>query len=658
MNRYRLTTALSAALLAGTLGAAGPADAQAPPGVRVDLKVLVVTDGGPNTTAIADQLRTDGIPFDTVDLNRADRPVLRADLLADTAGPQLRAKYQAVVLPNSNPFTDPAEAAALFAYERQFGIRQVDAYLWPTPAVGLNYPAYSGQLDGTVGAATAAGLAGPFRYLRGAVPFEDNDPARWETYGFLSQPMTADFTPLVTTTSPDGSTPGVLVGELRADNREQLVMTFSANSAQQQFRLLAPGIVNWMTRGTHLGHHRNYLSVHVDDVLVGDNRWHVAGNCTPGEDCRNGETTTDIRMTPADVQRAVQWQADKNFTLDMVYNAAGSAEAEQNTPGGVDPLTAELTARKDAFRWTNHTYTHAFLGCAQDVGVVPWRCATNPDGSTRWTPEAAIRTEITTNRDWATRRGFPLDPAELVTGEHSGLKVLPQQPDHNPNLGPAVDGTGIGWLAADNSRMPEQIRVGAAYTVPRHPLNIFFNVATAAEEVDEYNWIYTSRALGGSGICDDNPATTTCITPLDPATGWTSMIVPQETRMALSRVLGNDPRPHFVHQSNLAEDRLLYPVLDGVLDTYRSLLNDNTPIVCERMSANGAALKRQAAWRSAAAGVTAYIRDGVVTVEAPAGVQVPLTVPEGSHTAGNAFGEPYAGERSAWITGGAVVTVP
>src|SRR4051794_18741986 len=48
MKRYGLTAALVSALLVGGVAAAGPA-AAAPAGVRVDLRVLVVTDGGPST---------------------------------------------------------------------------------------------------------------------------------------------------------------------------------------------------------------------------------------------------------------------------------------------------------------------------------------------------------------------------------------------------------------------------------------------------------------------------------------------------------------------------------------------------------------------------------------------------------------------------------
>ena len=114
----------------------------------------------------------------------------------------------------------------------------------------------------------------------------------------------------------------------------------------------------------------------------------------------------------------------------------------------------------------------------------------------------------------------------------------------------------------DASREPAQRGVGSALGVPRHPINIFYNVANPDEEVSEYNWIYTSVADGGSGICTANPETTTCIAPLDPATGFTGHIVPEQVRIMLGYVLTNDPRPFYVHQSNLAESGLLYPVLD------------------------------------------------------------------------------------------------
>ncbi|MFE3073041.1 hypothetical protein [Streptomyces sp. NPDC059247] len=657
MKRIVSTTLLATgALLAGLVLPTSTAGAVEPL-PRVDLRVLVVTDGGPATQAIAAELQTAGTPYTEIDLNRADRPVIDAAYLADSVGGRARAKFQAVVLPNDNPFpANSSEMAALVAYEQAYDIPQVDAYTYARPEAGLQYPVYggySGSLDGVQAQVTTAGRNGPFGYLAGAVPFEDNSPTVGESYAYLSTPVAgADFTPYVEATIPGTTKKGSLVGEYQHDGRRELVVTFVYNRYQQQFRLLARGIVEWMTDGVHLGASRNYFAVHIDDVLAADDRWNSTLNCTPGDvDCTDPNAVPDpIRMTPADVDAAVTWQNTRGFTLDLAYNAAGSVDHREEN-NGADPLADRLVTQRNQFRWINHTYTHAFLGCEQDTSVVPWRCATLPNGSVKWVSRAAVSDEIALNRVWGQSAGLPLENGELVTGEHSGLRVLPQQPTDNPNLGLALGDNGITWLASDNSRDPGQRQVGSATTVPRYPMNIFYNAGRAAEQVDEYNWIYTSRAQGGSGICEDNPATTTCLpAPLDPATGYTNHIVPLERQIALGHVLANDPKPHFIHQSNLAEDRIAYPVLDGVLDSYQSLFATSTPVVNLRMKDIGGELKRRTAWQTAvsAGQITAYRIGGAVTVQGPTGLAVPATMPAGTLRAGTAFGEAYAGTRSGW----------
>lgn len=659
MKRTIRTALLTAGALIAALGipsTAAHADAAAP---RIDLRVLVVSDGGPATEAIAAELDTAGTPYTEIDLTRPDRPVIDADYLADTVDGRERAKFQAVVLPNDNPFpANSAEMAALVAYERAYDVPQVDAYTYARPEAGLQYPVhggYSGSVDGVQAEVTDAGRAGPFGYLDGPVPFEDNSPTVGESYAYLSTPVAgADFTPYVQAPIPGTTEQGSLVGEYRHDGRRELVVTFVYNRHQQQFRLLARGIVQWMTGGVHLGSSRNYFAVHVDDVLAADDRWNSELNCTPGDvDCTDPDAVPDpIRMTPADVDRAVAWQREHGFTLDLAYNGAGSVDHREDGDG-TDPLADRFLAERNEFRWINHTYTHAFLGCEQDTTVVPWRCATHADGSTKWVSRNDISDEIALNRVWGQTSGLPLDNGELVTGEHSGLRVLPQQPADNPNLAPALADNGVTWLASDNSREPDQRRVAPATTVPRYPMNIFYNAGRAAEQVDEYNWIYTSRAQGGSGICEDNPATTTCLpAPLDTATGYAEHIVPLERRIALGHVLANDPKPHFIHQSNLAEDRIAYPVLDGVLDAYAALFAENTPVVNPRMKDIGVELQRRAAWRAAVRDgqVTAHRIGGTVTVEGPAGVAVPATMPEGTTRSGSVFGGAYAGGRSGWTS--------
>ncbi|MFI5977549.1 hypothetical protein [Streptomyces sp. NPDC051452] len=657
MKRTIRTTALTVGALVGALGLqAGPAqaDTTAP---RIDLRVLVVSDGGPATDAIAAELAAAGTPYTEIDLTNSDRPTIDAAFLADTVDGRPRARFQAVVLPDDNPFaTGSAEMAALSAYEQTYAVPQVDAYTYARPQAGLQVPSsggYSGSIDGVRAQVTAAGKAGPFGYLDGAVPFEDNSPTAGESYAYLSSPAPgADFTPYVQAPIPGTTTQGSLIGEYRHEGRRELVVTFVYNQYQQQFRLLARGIVEWMTGGVHLGASRNYFAVHVDDVFAADDRWDTRLDCTPGDvDCAGAAgTPSPIRMTPADVDYATAWQDSHDFTLDLVYNGSGSVDQREDNDG-VDLLADKLIADRDRFRWVNHTYTHAFLGCEQNVTVVPWTCQTNADGSTKWVDRATIDHEIATNRAWGQAAGLPLQTDELVTGEHSGLRILPQQPQDNPYLAPALADDGVKWLASDNSRDPAQRRVGPATTVSRYPMNVFYNAGHATEQVDEYNWLYTSRAQGGSGICEDNPATTTCLpAPLDTATGYGDYIVPLETRTALGHVLSNDPKPHFIHQSNLAEDRLAYPVLSGVLDGYDALFADNTPVVNLRMKDIGTELQRRAAWKSAltAGQVTAYRIGDTVAVQAPDGTAVTATLPGGTTLGGNAFGSAYAGEVSGW----------
>ncbi|MEE1755165.1 hypothetical protein [Streptomyces sp. SP18CS02] len=653
----RTAGALVAAALVAAAVPAGPA-AAAEPAPRVDLTVLVVDDGGGAVGAIASELKGSGVPHRTVRLDDPGRPVIDAAFLSDTLDGRPRAKYQGVVLPDEAPSgMGPAERAALAAYEKTFAVPQVDAYTWAHPGVGLDYTSEggrSGVLDGVETAVTAEGRTGIFRYLDGPLTFEDNAPDVSESYGYAGRPR-AGFTSFLDVPA-DGGGRASLIGEYAHDGRRELVVTFAYNQYQRQFRALARGIVEWLTQGVHLGQTRNYFSVHVDDVLAPDARWDTVRNCTPGDfDCvgGDGEGTAPIRMTAADAQYAAAWQRSSGFTLDMVYNA-GAGEEWKAENGGSDPLTTQLLADRAQYRWVNHTYTHPFLGCVQDTSAVPWRCARDAAGGTLWMSRAEIAAQIRDNHAWAVSKGVSVDRAELVTGEHSGLRTLPQQPTDNPNLAGALADNGVKWIASDNSREPQQRAVGAASTVPRHPMNVYYNVGTAAEMADEYNWIYTDTADGGSGVCATNPASTCLDEPLDTATGYATHIVPQEARIALGHIVANDPRPHYVHQSNLAEERILYPVLDRILADYRALFADNTPLVNPRHRDAGTELARRAAWDKALADgkVTAYRIGNTVTVKAPSGVSAPLTAPEGTRkrlllgTA--AFGTAYAGARSAW----------
>ncbi|MGC4937303.1 fibronectin type III domain-containing protein [Kribbella sp. DT2] len=656
--RRTVVTAVTAvlALLIGLVVAAPSATAAGEP--RIDLRVLVLTDGSEWVGAIAAELDSAGVPSTQVDLRSGTRPAITAAYLSDTVASVPRAKFQAVVLPNEAPTQlTAAELTALHTYEAAFGVRQVDASTWAHPGVGLNYaenPGYVGTLDGITATATTAGKAEAFKSLDGPVGFENLDPAVLESDGFIARPLPdnaaagTSYRMLVSAPMPGVTEQGSLVGVYTHEGREELVITFTYNVYQQQFQWIASGIISWMTRGIHLGYERNYFSVQVDDVFLEDLRWSSTANCTPGDVCPPGTPMNEpIKMTPTDVDVLKTWQTTNGMPLDLAFNAEGAVPS--------DPLTTSLLTNKASFRWLNHTWSHLYLGCVQDFSVIPWVCQT-AGGQIQYEPQTVLNNEIGQNQTWATTNAVTIDPGELVTGEHSGLKSSPQMAVDNPNLAPALTARGIDYVASDASREPAQRAIGSTLTVPRYPMNIFYNVAKAAEEVDEYNWIYTSRANGGSGICEDNPATSTCITPLDVNTGFASYIVPIEIQNATRHLLGNDPRPHYAHQSNITEDRILYPVLDGVLSRYDTAFANNAPLLHPTTRESGVLLRQADLWKTARNSVTAYVVGNTVTVQnTGSAATVPVTMPEGTltltsgGTTGPAFGTAYAGERSSQV---------
>ncbi|MGW3109429.1 hypothetical protein [Streptomyces sp. NPDC001100] len=143
-HRWRAGASVLAAAGLLVLGLRAPAvSAAGEP--RTDLAVLVVDNGDGPVEAVAAQLKSEGVPYTTVNLNDSGRPTIDAAFLGDTVDGTPRARFQGVVLPNEAPFgAGSAEQTALEAYETTYGIPQVDAYTWAHPEVGLDYAAYSG----------------------------------------------------------------------------------------------------------------------------------------------------------------------------------------------------------------------------------------------------------------------------------------------------------------------------------------------------------------------------------------------------------------------------------------------------------------------------------------------------------------------------------
>ena len=133
MFRMRMALLVLITLLVALVGP-GPAAAAGTP--RIDLRVLVLTDGSAWVEGIRQQLDAEGVPSTVVNLADPARPAITPDFLSgQLADGTPHAKFDGVVVPGSGVSAD--EQTVLADFEAQFGIRQVDAFTFPSAAVGL-----------------------------------------------------------------------------------------------------------------------------------------------------------------------------------------------------------------------------------------------------------------------------------------------------------------------------------------------------------------------------------------------------------------------------------------------------------------------------------------------------------------------------------------
>ena len=398
----RLALGLAAALVAGGLAAATPAvtaAAASPP--TLNLKVLLIGEGSSDVTTAAWQsaLTSEGVPYTLVTASGSS-PNETVNLPALSSG--TTGNYNGVVIADSP--TDYASGAlsALDSYESSFGVRQIDGYMFPSPALGIT-EATGGALDGTTGTLTSAGLAA-FPQLKGPVPFDTG------TFGYSSTVNAgAPYTPFLTNAAGHplaGVYQHPSTGDPQAGVSE-LALNFDYNSTQLQWLLLSPGLINWVTQDTHLGLYRNYFGQDVDDNFISDNEWSSEYQCTPAATdppdytCPPAEqgvaagsapgVPADVQMSAADVDYVVNWEQQTGIRLNLAFNGIGACtadtaadESDANCTGSVtdngvtytDPgqvvdsgypddagLVNELLKDQADFNWIIHTWSHLFLGC-------------------------------------------------------------------------------------------------------------------------------------------------------------------------------------------------------------------------------------------------------------------------------------------------------
>jgi hypothetical protein len=547
-------------------------------GRRIDLRVLLLGADGQEPAFLAWEgaLQREGVPYHAMVPRLGHPPIDARTLRAGTT----RARYQAVIVAAGGlPAFDGARYVSALTADEWAALADFEHDFGIRRITAFAYPSALYRLTTPRHSGPTSGLAGKLTAAGRAVfdELRGDVPVDPHAYGHLAEPADPSFTTLVE--GPEGS---ALVGVLtHADGREEMVCTVDGNAAMIHVQLLRHGMLRWVTRGVYVGHQRHYLALQVDDVFLSDDSWDPASART---------MPVEIRMRRADVEAAARWSRERGVRLDMTFNGHGAQRC--------DDLTAALLEHAAQFGWINHTFSHLDLD-----EVDP----------------ATLRSEIRRNAEFARGAGLTIDETELVSGNHSGLC--------NRELPLALAETGVRWIAADNSRDPVQRTIGWARTVPRHPTNMYFNVCTRDAQLDEYHHLFLAR------IGRDRTVATA--TRLAPATTW-SRFLDLEAETMLGHILANDPRPHYVHQSNLAGDRMLYDLVDAALDRHRALFS--VAVVQPTLAEAGAELARQAAWQAALDGrhVTAFLQDGRAHLRSTQPVRVPVT------------GAVNASERSGW----------
>jgi hypothetical protein len=237
----------------------------------------------------------------------------------------------------------------------------------------------------------------------------------------------------------------------------------------------------------------------------------------------------------------------------------------------------------------------------------------------------------------------PLLDAAFAGTQNGGIKYFgsdASKPYPNPADGAFPTGAAPASQYATGSTFSD----AGATAIPRYPTNIYYNVSTNAQEVDEYQTLYDSPT------CVPVPNVTTCNPAGTPFPIGT--IVASIDSGMFQHMMGNDPRPHYFHQTNLMSqtaggapsqgDGLFYETVNPLLTQYHQYFASNAPIEQPTTAQIGTLLTEQAGWAAAnASQVSGSIQGNVVTVtNNGSAIELPLT--------GTNIGSAYAGSTSGW----------
>ncbi|MFB9992393.1 hypothetical protein ACFFLM_10495 [Deinococcus oregonensis] len=519
---------------------------------KVALKVLVLSSGPTDfgigaARAMLDQA---GVPFDVLDATTT--PLTPETLIAsDGVG-----KYQGVILTDSaltfqsspgfySSALDTTEWATLFQYEKAYQVRQLALYGAPNTVpedYGLRLVPGAEFATGNLNVTAAGKVA--FKDLTGnAVPL------RYAyTYGTRTLAVAGVTTqPLLTDDAGN-----VLAATSTLDGRERLILTSAQNPYLLHTQVLGYGLVQWLTKGVHLGEHRRFLQVDIDDWFLNGDEFDPA---TGGLRAQSFRLSASDALSARDQQRALDgaYNVVNHFEFAVMFNGGGATPSSLSTCnpqlyGSLikDALSSVSRCMAYDFDWVNHTRNHLRM----DVMDLP-----------------TSTTAIAGNFSIGTQLGLQISRKSLVTGEHSGLGYMDPTDDgtnndggfsqpkqdlglgrSNPNLITAAVNSGVHYLASNRSVASEwdascptcgvfHPMDPSILLIPLYPNSIHYHVTTPEEATASYNKLY---APGG-------------VVPYwDHAFNYTELLDVDSTQ-GVGHLFEGTAWPTYMHQTNLRQ---------------------------------------------------------------------------------------------------------
>jgi hypothetical protein len=563
-------------------------------------------------------------------------------------------RYNAILLTNSMQVyesngsylsgLDPTEWNTLWAYERNFGVRQAALYTsygtWPENYC-LTSTGEGGVGNTPVNLSLTATGAGVFDYLKSSIqiPLVQSYVYRTAiTPGCAAEATITEGSDVlgVRTTSTDG--------------RERLALTFTSNQYLTHSDLLVYGMLRWASKGMFLGEQRHHLNVDIDDWFNASDHYYPDGHVEyePGFRVSGHDA---VNLDNQQVALRAEHPQAAGFKLNLAFNGADIdpfAGSTCSPDGGINELTATSKCLKDNFRWLNHTLNHPELN---------------------HTSYDTTYAEINDNRAAGNAIGLNAPDNVLKTPEYSGLGVYNPDPDDdtgppvdhglagsNPELLRAAKDLGIKYLHGNMSfasHVPANLNAAKVHplepsisVVPDWPTNIAYFVTTPQEETAFYNSFY-----GPNGKF-----------PYWPQDLTYDQIIDYEAGVALGHVSSGAIYSHTFHIGNVRDygsgRTLLTDWIDAVMSKYEAfysvpLLNQDWPALAAYTTT------RTAHFAQLGAGVDpVYDRStGAITVTSPAAGTVQITGAQGtgSSTYGTDVTTPLAVEADTAIT---VTAVP